>query len=224
MDSAERRARAAQELSLREDRQDTNSIVNSLCYGLDTLRNLLFTRVHQDVQKYVGRDSMMVPVSLLESEETTKQEIEIFQLAISTEDAREHGYVSDSSWYAQWLTTLRLDDCGPDSPATKRLQQYVSLPAPERRAKFLRVLERTFPQATRSPLVLYRLFPLAVQIVTAQAFGDSASAIQLRKQQSTWLPSISDCQECRGRLLENGEQCASCCNPLWKYEWLTAAD
>jgi hypothetical protein len=70
--------------------------------------------------------------------------------------------------------------------------------------------------------VLYRLFPLAAGIVTATAFVDAGAAAELRESQTSWLPSIADCGECRGRVLENGEQCAVCNNPLWNYEWLNA--
>jgi hypothetical protein len=223
-DTAARREQAAAEANSQLNRADGLRLVNSLTYGLTTLRNSLFTRVHEDVQKYVGRDSMVMPVSLLESEETTKVEIEIFQLAVSTIEFAERGYGTDHSWYAMWLGALRLDDCQPGSASYERLSEYLKMSARDRRAAFMRVLEKTFPEAARSPLVLHRLFPPAAGIVTAQAFQDHDAALGHRKQQAVWLPSITDCHECRGRLLENGEQCAVCGNPLWKYEWLTAAD
>ena len=37
-------------------------------------------------------------------------------------------------------------------------------------------LERVLPQASHVPLVLYRLYPLAIEIVTAVAFGDTTTA------------------------------------------------
>jgi len=72
--------------------------------------------------------------------------------------------------------------------------------------------------------VLFRLVPLAVQIVTALAFGDRDAASQLRKQQRTILPAIADCHECRGKVLPCDRQCPTCGNPLWKYQWLVAVD
>jgi hypothetical protein len=43
-----------------------------------------------------------------------------------------------------------------------------------------------------------------------------------RERQKQMLSVITDCNRCRGRLLENGEKCANCGNPLWTYKWLTA--
>jgi hypothetical protein len=63
-----------------------------------------------------------------------------------------------------------------------------------------------------------------VQIETAAAFGERATAQDLRRQQIAVLPSITDCRLCRGRLLECTERCRSCGNPLWKHEWLVSAD
>ncbi|MCC6124903.1 MAG: hypothetical protein IT426_08075 [Pirellulales bacterium] len=79
-------------------------------------------------------------------------------------------------------------------------------------------------EAASAPLVVFRLFPLAVQIVTARAFGDRKTADELRSRQADILPSINDCRHCRGRVLDVGEPCPKCGNPLWTYEWLIAAD
>ena len=72
--------------------------------------------------------------------------------------------------------------------------------------------------------MLFRLAPSSVEIATALAFGKTADAGHWRKQQMEYLPAIGDCHECRGRVLDNGEQCRVCGNPVWKFEWLTAAD
>ena len=79
-------------------------------------------------------------------------------------------------------------------------------------------------ESLAAPLVLFRLLPPAVQIVTARAFGDRKTADELRSQQAALLPSISDCRQCGGIVLGDSEQCPKCGNPLWTYEWLTAAD
>jgi hypothetical protein len=73
-------------------------------------------------------------------------------------------------------------------------------------------------------LVLLRLVPAAVQIAVALSFGKSPDAQHWRHEQVEILPSIRDCPRCRGRLLENGEQCTMCGNPLWTFDWLTNAD
>ena len=66
--------------------------------------------------------------------------------------------------------------------------------------------------------------PLAVEIVTSLAFGDSPQATQLRARQAALLPVIVDCHHCRGKLLDNGEQCPECGNPLWQFDWLSSVD
>lgn len=220
----QRRDEAVAEFEKHEGRTDGGQVVNSLCYGLTMLRNALFTRIHQDVEKNVGRDSMMVPVSMLHGEQTTKEEIEVFQVAASADEARRRAFVRDAAWYAGWLGRLRLGDAGRQPTIQLRWDRYLAMTEEERRVAFSRALERAFPEATRAPLVLYRLFPLAVAIATALAFRDLAEAAELRNRQVSWLPSIRDCHECRGRPLENGEQCPVCGNPVWNYTWLTAAD
>jgi hypothetical protein len=222
--SPERRNDAAAEFDAHERRNDGLQVVNSLCYGMTSLRNLLFVRIHEDVEKNVGRDSMMMPVSALACEEKTKLEIEVFQLALSTATTQRKKYVGDTAWYARWMGKLRLGDHATDPANEKRLARYLALTDEERRLGFSRVLEKAFPEAMRAPLVLYRLFPLAVAIVTAAAFRDAREVEALREQQITWLPSIRDCQDCRGRPLDNGEQCPVCGNPVWSYAWLTYAD
>jgi hypothetical protein len=58
--------------------------------------------------------------------------------------------------------------------------------------------------------------------MTAVAFGDTALAQELRKRQIRLLPSILDCHDCRGSVLDNNEKCPQCGNPFWFCNWLTA--
>lgn len=222
-DTSDRRDRFIAEFDAQLQRSDGRRIVNSLCYGLTELRGLLFTRVHADVERNFGRDSMVMPMSLLASEDRARLEIDIFQIATSSAQVQQHKYVADPAWYLDWLRRLRLDDSAYQDNVRKRLERYWEMTEEERRVGFSRVLEKTFPEATRAPLVLYRLFPLSVAIATALAFSDDADARRLRQQQISWLPAIADCQECRGQVLENGERCATCSNPLWTYDWLNVA-
>ena len=56
--------------------------------------------------------------------------------------------------------------------------------------------------------------------------GDSIVTVPIPNHRElaigTLLSIIRDCAECHGSVLENGEQCRNCGNPLWKYDWLTA--
>ncbi len=215
-----RRQKFVEEFSAHQPRSDAGAVVDSLCTGLTTLQNLLFTRVHEDVERNVGQDSMVIPYSVLKILTKTRLEIDVYQIAVSAVEAGSRQYVSDRAWYVDWLRRLRLES-EPDAELVARhLAQYLELSAENRRSAFSRVLEKTFPEATHAPLVLYRLFPLGAGIVTAIAFGDAAAATELREQQISWLPSIGDCQACHGKVLKNGEQCSKCGNPLWNYSWL----
>ena len=84
-------------------------------------------------------------------------------------------------------------------------------------------MARALPESRRAPLVLFRLVPLASRssrrwhsaILRGRRGPPAAMAI---------LPAISDCEQCRGKLLDNGEQCPECGNPLWLFDWLTSLD
>ncbi len=104
-----------------------------------------------------------------------------------------------------------------------RLADYSQQSRDEKRLAFTDVLVRTLRESAEAPLVLFQLLPEAIEIVTALAFDDRATAEDLRARQVECLPSIRDCQGCSGRLLENGTQCAECGSPLWNYAWLTAS-
>ncbi len=217
-----RRAEAGRLLDEHTGRNDGTQTANSLADGIATLRNLLFTRIHEDVESKIGLDSMLLPVSPLKSEMAAKVEIELFCIAESSFQARQ--YVPDLDWYVPWLARLRLGDYSENAQAQRRIRRYREKDEDHRRLSFSTYLERTYPEARSAPLILYRLFPLAVKIVTAVAFGNPLDANDLRNRQSFWLPSIPDCNECHGATLDNGEKCRVCGNPVWSYRWLTVAD
>lgn len=221
-----RRARAAAELEQHEGRQDAPRVANSLTFGMNLLRTQMFERIHNDVEKRIGFDSMLLPVAADKSELKTKVEIEIYQIAECAVEVHERNYVRDSrKWYCDWLTRLRFGESPPAlDQIASRLQRYVSLPAHEREILFGRVLAKVLPESVRAPLVLFRLFPLSVRIVAAIAFGDHFAAAELRNQQTFLLPAIGDCQDCHGRPLDNGEKCRRCGNPVWTFDWLTAIE
>ncbi len=225
VECAVRRAQAVAEIDEHDDRDDGAQVVSSLADGLTQLRNLLFTRVHADVEIRFGTDSMLLPASLNEAEMRTKVEIEAYQIAESSDEARQSKYViGDDDWYSAWLAHLRFGDATSESWLKNRLDRYATCDSDSRRLIFSNVLVRAFPEARHAPLVLFRLFPLAACIVTAIAFGDHFRAAELRKQQASILPVINDCQQCHGRPLDNGDQCSGCGNPLWTYRWLMVTD
>ena len=220
-----RRAEAAIEYNRHEGRDNGGPRVDSLFYGLTELRDSLFARVTQDVANVLGVDSMLIPRALVTAAKKTKTEIELYQIAESAAAVRQRDYVStDDDWFLNWLARLRLGDDALVEEICARLASYVAEDCDDRRRSFTVLLERIRPDARRSPLVVYQLFPLAVQIATANAFGDPGGAEGGRTRQLTLLPAIADCRECRGGVLDNGEGCHLCGNPLWKYEFLTASD
>jgi hypothetical protein len=222
-DRQARLAVAAESFNLHEHGDRGSRVATILADGFNTLRDALFTRVYDDVEQVIGTDSMLMPISRVKTEIAAKMEIDIYQVGESVATARQRSYVTtEDDWYLSWLTQLRLGE-GGDAPAVQqRLAYYLAKNADDRRRAFSSVLERILPEARRAPLIVYRLLPLAIGIMTSVAFGDSELAQELRKKQIRLLPSILDCHDCRGSLLDNSEKCPQCGNPFWFYNWLTA--
>jgi hypothetical protein len=150
-------------------------------------------------------------------------EIEIYQVAESTIAVRDLGYLrGEIMEYWQWLRRFQRGSAPVDERQAGRFNLYLCKRDDERRLFFTDVLAKVLPESRRAPLVLFRLWPYSIRIVTALAFGDSVAAGKVRSHQVLQLPAISDCRVCRGELLDNGEQCCVCGNPLWKPEWLMA--
>jgi hypothetical protein len=212
---------AAEEFDRHEGRSDGLRIIESISGGLTLLRDSLYARVHADVERRLGMDSMISPLSEEKSERTTKREIEIYQIVVVAGTVHAKGYAADEKWFRDWLSELRIGPVDKNSPAARRMSYYAEKSAEDQRRAFSNILAATQPEASHAPLILLRLVPLASQIVAALAFGKSVDAMQLRHEEIEILPSIRDCCRCRGKLLENGEQCTMCGNPLWTYEWLT---
>jgi hypothetical protein len=224
-DSAARRPAAASELGEHENRRDGPRIAESIDCGLALLAHTLYIRLHEDVEQLVGTDSMLMPVAPEKTRIRTIREIGLYHVAESALLVRQAGYLRDGGdWYVHWLGRLRLGEFAPDGSDTARIAHYIADPPDRRRLRFTDILSQVLPESRRAPLVLFRLVPLAVQVATALAFGDTAGAGQARSEQAEQLPAMADCRHCKGRVLENGEQCTHCGNPLWKSQWLTAAD
>jgi hypothetical protein len=218
------RAEIIEQFCRHENRADSEKTVISLDAGLSLLRELLYGRLHFDVERIVGSDSMLIPLSESKTQHATKWEIDVFQVVESAWMVRDCRYVAAPDWYQKWLTGLRLGEAATEEKAARRMAAYEALNADGRRLALMDRLMKVLPESRRAPLVLFRLTPLAVHIVTAVAFGDPRRAAEVRKRQASLLSSIMDCSTCRGAVLDNGEICQACSNPLWRYEWLTATD
>ena len=215
------RDEAAAEFERHERRSDGLRVATALADGLKTLRDLCFARVHLDVEQRFGQDSMLAPTARLKTASQTKLEIEIFQIAEAIIEARERNYVADADWFAGWLMHLRLGSSAEVPAVRERLKGYLTRSEDDRRRDFSVTLEKTMREATRAPLVLYRLLPWGVALATANAFGDAPHVAECRRRQVAILPGISDCHVCHGALFEPSEQCSLCGNPLWKHDWLS---
>lgn len=202
---------------------DGGAVAESLLAGLKLLSDAFFTRVHQDVERQFGVDSIIDPMSMVRTEVLVKNEIDLFAIAESAAAAEDGAYINaPHGWFANWLAELWLGERCADPVLAQRLATYSNQPASARRAAFSTAVERMLPEAARAPLVMYRLFPKAIIIATATAFGDRLQAEMTRRRQVALLMSINDCSKCRGSLLANGDSCGECGNPFWKYRWLTA--
>ncbi len=216
-------AEAANEFNGRTRRSDGAGVAAALNDGLALLQDLLYCRLHGDVQRIVGKDSMLMPVSELKTQWRAKTEMALYQVVESRAAAAALGAVgADDDWYPHWLARLLLGESLVDAEALARLAEYGPKPPRERLLTFTDVLAKVLPESRQAPLVLFNLFPLSVQIATVVAFGDAARAAKLRKEQLAQQPAIGDCNVCKGRVLKTGKQCPNCGNPLWKHEWLVA--
>ena len=219
----ERRAAAAAQLAKQEPELATERITQSLVGGMNILRDRVFQRIDRDVEENVGHDSMLQPVSVEKSEWLAKKEIEACQVSVAALTAADRQYLHcDQKWFVSWLAQLRMGEVMGETKWRRRIRHYLSMSDDELRLEFSRKLENVFPQARHAPLILYRLFPLSVRIVTAIAFGSHMDAAEIRNRQMFWLPAIGDCPECHGRPLDNGDECLVCGNPIWTYQWLYA--
>jgi len=218
-----RHIEAVNEFNQHGGRDDGERVISSLNAGLNNLRELFYLRLHRDVERMIGKDSMLIPVSELKTQKLMKTEIELYQIAESKAAIKSFGCLgADDAWYLPWLTRLRLRESSLDANVLRRLDDYLAKTPHHRQLAFTDVLVKNLPESNRAPLVLFQLFPLSVQIATVLAFGNNPATATLRAQQEQCLPAICDCHLCHGRLLTNGEQCGKCGNPLWKPEWLAA--
>ncbi len=221
----ERLAKAIEQFNRHESNKDGALVARSLCSGLGLLRDLFYDRMHFDVEKNLGMDSMLVPVSEVRTQKATKAEIEVFQVVESTLAVHEYGYTKpDDNWYLQWLGRLRLGESFFDPKTSVQVAEYQSKTPDDRRLALTDVLLKVLAESRRAPLVLFRLVPLAVHVATALAFGDHGRASDLRNRQIACLPAITDCHKCRGAVMDNEEMCNVCGNPLWRFEWLNVTD
>lgn len=212
---------AADQFNQAEGRGDGMQVATALVQGLDTIRDSLYLRLHEDVERLVGKDSMIVPVSEFKARAATFREIECYLVAESAVAAQGGRYMRGAlAWYARWLAVLRLSEAA--TGCQQRIDDYARRSADARRLALGDNLLKVLPESAQTPLVLFRLLPLAVQVATAQAFEDPRGASRARHGQRIELPSIGDCAACRGEVLAIGRQCPQCGNPLWKYELLTA--
>jgi hypothetical protein len=222
---SQRQGYAAAELSRHCPDIPSGQIVDSLTVGLTRLRDLLLLRIHEDVERYFGMDSMIAPLSASAEEKQllrAKGEIEAYSAIVVTDEVTQGGYVDrPETWFLEWLFRLRLGE-RYKSVMDRRVDFYRSPSIEDRRLKFVSVLQRQVPESAKAPLVLFRLFPRALRIVTAVAFGDPLRGQELRAEQCNFLPAVSDCHMCHGRVMDNEEICQCCGNPVWKFTWLCA--
>jgi hypothetical protein len=203
---------------------DAEHVVASLSDGLKLLTDLFYARVGHDVEEQGGLDSMFMPAGAAAELRTALRVhalIDVYTCVEAATEATGQAVSNADGWLERCLLQLRAGDA-------ETTREYFDLFAHEdeehRRRAFASSLERRMPQATAAPLVLYRLYPLAARLTMAVALGDHWRARELRTAQIKLLPFIADCHDCHGQPLDNGESCQHCGNPLWKHEWLTAAD
>lgn len=210
------------ELTLHRDGVKSSAIVNSLWSGLTTLRKLFLARLHRDAPDLTW--ARLTVSGAKRGFHQAAEEIDIYSLIVVVAEAEHSGYSNgEIAWFRDWLLRLRWGD-EITSAILERIQSYEHHSDGERRRRFASFLEQAIPEATHAPLIIYRLYPRAVRVATALAFGDALRAKEVRSEQISYLPIIGDCHQCHGLPLENGEICPDCGNPLWKINWLCATE
>jgi hypothetical protein len=213
------------EFQQQSGRHDGAQAVAGISSGLERLSDTLYLRLHQDVERAKGIDSMLAPISETKSLLYTKNEIGIYQVAESAAAVRQFGYWhAENESYVRWLARLSLGESPLGLPHREQIEVYLRQADRARWLAFTDVLAKVLPESRQAPLVLFPLFSLAVQVVTALAFGNRPDAERLRAQQIELLPMIPSCHQCHGQVLDNGACCDGCANPLWKTEWLTSVE
>lgn len=202
------------------------AIASHLNRGLAHLRDLLYMRLHADIEDLFGVDSMLMPVSESKARLSTWIETDLYQVAESALFAQKAEFLAGDGplWYPRCLAELRIGKPLLNVEHFKRIEYYTTQHTQPRRLAFSNVMVRVMPEAQRAPLVLFRLFPKAIYLVTAAAFGHQGIAQTVRARQVENLPAIADCSVCHGRVLAVGETCKQCGNPLWTCRWMTEND
>jgi hypothetical protein len=217
--------RSVDDLQRFSRRSDGPRVVGCLAAGLTTLRNLLCVRIWGDVEKHFGVDSMCVPVSAAKARVQAYQEIEAYQIAEAVAVMGELRYASASAdKLTAWLAVLLRKSSEPDAVLCRRVAEYAAVNADGRTRLLMDALAKIVRESIHSPLVLYQLLPWCVRVAVASAFGDSTAAEAARRRQVQILPSISDCRQCRGWVVDCAEPCTVCGNPLWTFDWLSSSE
>ena len=126
-DRTARRDAAARQLNEHEKRSDGNQVVDSLDCGLTLLADLLYSRLHKDVEEVEGLDSMLTPISPSTTQSRGLREISLYQIAESAAFARMSSYTrDDAAWYVQWLSRLRFGEPPPQADEIARIEDYLS--------------------------------------------------------------------------------------------------
>ncbi|MCY2992813.1 MAG: hypothetical protein NTY19_33770 [Planctomycetota bacterium] len=214
---------AVEQFNRQAGRNDGDRVAESLEQGLNLVRNLFYERMHFDVEKIIGTDSMFIPLSEMKTCLQCKSAIDVYQIVESAWAVRQFGFLrSGDDWYLPWLEGQRLAATLADETTARQIQRYRLQTPDQRRRELMDILLDMLPESGRAPLVLFSLVPLSVQLVTALAFGDRPRGEAVRKQQQDVLPALADCRDCHGAVLVNGKLCNTCGNPLWKFAWLTS--
>jgi hypothetical protein len=219
-----RRAAALGSFSAVTPRPDAPQVIERLDDGLTLLRNQLYTRLQADVQRNFGTDSMLMPLSQLQTEHKAKGEIDAFLVAEVLDELTHSRALPQPMQNRHWLQELRFAGRQDRAALETRADAYVRLNDHDRQMEFSDMLEELLREARLAPMILYQLFPLAVRAMAAIAFGDHLRGGEIRNRQASLLPSITYCRNCHGRLMEVDESCRECGNPVWTIRWMTQPD
>ena len=212
-----RREQAQAEFQQRVGSAHSADLVRSLWAGLTTLRKLLLTRLHNDVEAYYGIDSILAPMTASETQREmchAADEIEIYSLTVVLAEAAHSRYAhDDADWFREWLLRLRWGD-EMNAMVAERMHLYDQYGDNDRRHMFASFVEQALPEATKAPLVIYRLYPRSVRVATALAFGDPLRAPRCVANRFLFcrsLPIATTATGCRWKMVTSARIAAILC-------------
>ena len=220
----DRRTAFIEEFQRHENRTDGQQVVTSLDSGLLVLRDLLYGRLHYDVEQIVGMDSMLIPLSEAKAQRATKAQIEIYQVVESAWSVQERQYVSSNDWYVDWLTRFRLGEMAAKEKIQNEIAAYRGMKPDGRRLAFTDVLMRVLPESRKRRWSCSSWCPWQSKSPRRWPSETILRRRNCGSSRDRSCPPSPTAPRATAPCWTTADFCDTCSNPMWTYKWLTVAD